>query len=125
MRRALAIQLIINKEFGPRARTRTRLQGSFIIEELTDLVEEAVLTEFRAHLRARRRARRDGAHVPALQDPGRVAATTRRSSTTARCPIIGVNTFLDPEGSPTVTPPEVIRATTEEKEYAIAARDAF
>jgi methylmalonyl-CoA mutase len=40
-------------------------------------------------------------------------------------PIIGVNTFLDPKGSPTVQPPEVIRATKDEKEYAIAARDAF
>jgi isobutyryl-CoA mutase len=40
-------------------------------------------------------------------------------------PIIGVNTFLDPKGSPTVEPPEVIRATTEEKDYAITARDAF
>jgi methylmalonyl-CoA mutase len=40
-------------------------------------------------------------------------------------PIVGVNTFLDPEGSPTVTPAEVIRATGEEKDYAIAARDAF
>ena len=40
-------------------------------------------------------------------------------------PLIGVNTFLDPKGSPTVTPPEVIRATTEEKDYSIVARDAF
>jgi methylmalonyl-CoA mutase len=40
-------------------------------------------------------------------------------------PLIGVNTFLDPKGSPTVQPPEVIRATREEKLYAIAARDAF
>jgi methylmalonyl-CoA mutase len=40
-------------------------------------------------------------------------------------PIIGVNTFLDPQGSPTVTPPEVIRATKDEKDYAIGARDAF
>ena len=61
VRRALAIQLIINRELGL-ARTRTP-QGSFIIDELTDLVEEAVLNEFHSSERARRRARRHGADV--------------------------------------------------------------
>jgi methylmalonyl-CoA mutase len=42
-----------------------------------------------------------------------------------RLPIVGVNTFVDPNGSPTMTPPEVIRATPVEKDYAIASRDAF
>ena len=72
VRRAMAIQLIINKEWGL-AKNENPNQGSFIIEELTDLVEEAVLKEFEAHLRARRRARRDGDRLPARQDPGRVA----------------------------------------------------
>jgi hypothetical protein len=84
VRRAVAIQLIINREWGL-ARTRTPWQGSFIIDELTDLVEEAVLQGVRAHLRARRRARRDGDRLPARQDPGRVDATTSTRSTTARC----------------------------------------
>jgi methylmalonyl-CoA mutase len=73
VRRAMAIQLIINKELG-QAKNENPLQGSFLIEELTDLVEEAVYAEFRAPVRARRRAGRDGDDVPARQDPGRVAA---------------------------------------------------
>ena len=75
MRRAMAIQLIINREWGL-AKNENPNQGAFIIDELTDLVEEAVLKEFEAHRRARRRARRDGDRLPARQDPGRVAATT-------------------------------------------------
>ena len=73
VRRALAIQLIINREWGL-AMNENPNQGSFIIDELTDLVEEAVLAEFDAHQRARRRARRDGDRLPARQDPGRVDA---------------------------------------------------
>jgi methylmalonyl-CoA mutase len=69
VRRAMAIQLIINKELGL-AKNENPLQGSFIIEELTDLVEEAVLTEFDRITRARRRARRHGDHVPAQSHPG-------------------------------------------------------
>ena len=72
VRRAMAIQLIINREWGL-AKNENPNQGSFIIEELTDLVEEAVLKEFEAICRARRRARRDGDRLPARQDPGRVA----------------------------------------------------
>ena len=73
MRRALAIQLIINREWGL-AMNENPLQGSFIVDELTDLVEEAVLAEFEADQRARRGARRDGDRLPARQDPGRVDA---------------------------------------------------
>ena len=73
VRRALAIQLIINREWGL-AMNENPLQGSFIIDELTDLVEEAVLKEFDAHQRARRRARRDGDRLPARPHPGRVDA---------------------------------------------------
>ena len=73
VRRAMAIQLIINREWGL-AKNENPNQGSFIIDELTDLVEEAVLKEFEAICRARRRARRDGDRLPARQDPGRVDA---------------------------------------------------
>ena len=73
VRRALAIQLIINREWGL-AMNENPLQGSFIVEELTDLVEEAVLRRVRGDQRARRGARRDGDRLPARQDPGRVHA---------------------------------------------------
>ena len=70
VRRAMAIQLIINREWGL-AKNENPNQGAFIIDELTELVEEAVLEEFEKHRRARRRARRDGDRLPARQDPGR------------------------------------------------------
>ena len=73
VRRALAIQLIINREWGL-AVNENPLQGSFIIDELTDLVEEAVLDRVRPDQRARRGARRDGDRLPARPDPGRVDA---------------------------------------------------
>jgi methylmalonyl-CoA mutase len=73
VRRAMAIQLIINREWGL-AKNENPNQGAFIIEELTELVEEAVLSEFEAHCRARRRAGRHGDGLPARQDPGRVHA---------------------------------------------------
>lgn len=123
VRRALAIQLIINKEFGL-AKNENPTQGSFIVEELTDLVEAAVLNEFRsiserggvlgAMERMYQRSK--------IQEESLYYETLKHNGT---LPIIGVNTFLDPKGSPTVSPPEVIRATTEEKNYAIEARDAF
>ena len=77
VRRAMAIQLIINREWGL-AKNENPNQGAFIIDELTELVEEAVLKEFETHRRARRRARRDGDRLPARQDPGRVAALRAR-----------------------------------------------
>ena len=82
VRRALAIQLIINREWGL-AKNENPNQGSFIIEELTDLVEEAVLAGIRAHRRARRRAGRDGDRLSARQDSGRVDALRACASTTA------------------------------------------
>ena len=84
VRRAVAIQMIINKELGLNF-SENPWQGSFIVDKLTDIVEEAVYKEFEAHQRARRRAGRDGHHVPARQDPGRVACTTSTRSTTAVC----------------------------------------
>jgi methylmalonyl-CoA mutase len=123
VRRALAIQLVINKEFGL-SKNENPTQGSFIIEELTDLVENAVLTEFRAI------SERGGVlgamermyQRSKIQEESLYYETQKHDGS---LPIIGVNTFLDPQGSPTVTPPEVIRATKDEKDYAIGARDAF
>jgi methylmalonyl-CoA mutase len=123
VRRALAIQLVINKEFGL-SKNENPIQGSFIVEELTDLVEAAVLAEFRAI------SERGGVlgamermyQRSKIQDESLYYETLKHSGA---LPLIGVNTFLDPKGSPTVQPPEVIRAGTDEKEYAITARDAF
>ena len=117
VRRALAIQLIINKELGLNT-NENPLQGSFIIEELTDLVEDAVLEEFRAI------SRRGGVlgAMERMYQRGKIQDESLHYETlkhTGDLPIVGVNTFLDPQGSPTITPGEVIRATTEEKEYAI------
>ena len=73
VRRALAIQMIITKEWGL-AVNENPLQGAFVVDELTDLVETAVLAEFDRDLRARGRARSDGDRLPARPDPGRVDA---------------------------------------------------
>jgi methylmalonyl-CoA mutase len=123
VRRALAIQLIINREWGL-AMNENPLQGSYIVDELTDLVEEAVLLEFD---RISERggvlgAMETGYQRGRIQDESMLYEQRKHDGT---LPIIGVNTFLDPKGSPTVEPPEVIRATEDEKTYAIAARDAF
>ncbi len=117
VRRAMAIQLIINKELGL-ATNQNPLQGSFIIEELTDLVEEAVLADFdriterggvlgaMETMYQRNKIQEESMHYEMLKHTGEL-------------PIIGVNTFLSSKGSPTILPAEVIRATTEEKEYQI------
>jgi methylmalonyl-CoA mutase len=113
VRRAVAIQMIINHELGL-AKNENPLQGSFIIEELTDLVEEAVLTEFdkiterggvlgaMETMYQRSKIQEESLHYEMLKHTGEF-------------PIIGVNTFLSKDGSPTVIPEEVIRATEEEK----------
>ncbi len=123
VRRAMAIQLIINRELGS-AKTENFIQGSFAIEALTNLVEDAVLTEF-----------------DRLTDRGGVLGAMERmyqrnkiqeesmvyemQKSTGELPLIGVNTFLNIIGSTTVTPGEVIRSTTEEKEQQIANLQAF
>ena len=117
VRRAMAIQLIINRELGL-AKNENPLQGSFIIEELTDLVEEAVLTEFD---RITERGGVLGAmetmyQRSQIQEESLYYETLKHNGD---YPIIGVNTFLSSKGSPTIVPAEVIRATTEEKEYQI------
>jgi len=117
VRRAMAIQLIINKELGL-AKNENPLQGSFIIEELTDLVEEAVLTEFD---RLTERGGVLGA-METMYQRGKIQEESLYYETlkhTGEYPIIGVNTFLSSKGSPTIIPQEVIRATSEEKEYQI------
>lgn len=117
VRRAMAIQLIINKELGL-AKNENPLQGSFIIEELTDLVEEAVLLEFD---RITERGGVLGA-METMYQRGKIQEESLYYETlkhTGEFPIIGVNTFLSSKGSPTILPREVIRATTEEKEYQI------
>ncbi len=117
VRRAMAIQLIINKELGL-AKNENPIQGSFIIEELTDLVEDAVLQEFD-------RITERGGVLGAMETMYQRSKIQEESlyyetlKHTGEFPIIGVNTFLSSKGSPTVIPAEVIRATEEEKQYQI------
>jgi methylmalonyl-CoA mutase len=121
VRRAMAIQLIINRELGL-AKNENPLQGSFIIDELTDLVEEAVLTEFD-------RITERGGVLGAMETMYQRSKIQEESlyyetlKHTGEFPIIGVNTFLSSKGSPTVLPKEVIRATEEEKQYQIHMLD--
>ncbi|MFV8357021.1 methylmalonyl-CoA mutase family protein [Flavobacterium sp. XS1P32] len=117
VRRAMAIQLIINKELGL-AKNENPIQGAFIIEELTDLVEAAVLLEFD-------RITERGGVLGAMETMYQRSKIQEESlyyetlKHTGEFPIIGVNTFLSSKGSPTVIPAEVIRATEEEKQYQI------
>jgi len=123
VRRAMAIQHIINKELG-QAKNENPIQGAFIIEELTDLVEAAVLAEFKRisdrggvlgameRMYQRSKIQEESLYYEQLKHSGEM-------------PIVGVNTFLSDEGSPTVIPREVIRSTKEEREYAISSKEAF
>ncbi|GAB4278492.1 MAG: methylmalonyl-CoA mutase family protein [Marinilabiliales bacterium] len=117
VRRAMAIQMIINHELGL-AKNQNPLQGAFIIEELTDLVEEAVMMEFD-------RLTERGGVLGAMETMYQRSKIQEESlyyetlKHTGELPIMGVNTFLSSKGSPTVIPGEVIRATKEEKEYQI------
>lgn len=121
VRRAMAIQLIINKELGL-AKNENPIQGAFIIEELTDLVEAAVLEEFD-------RITERGGVLGAMETMYQRSKIQEESmhyemlKHTGEFPIIGVNTFLSSKGSPTVLPAEVIRATEEEKQAQIATKD--
>lgn len=118
VRRAIAIQLIINNELGL-AKNQNPNQGSFIIEELTDLVEEAVLIEFD---RISERGGVLGAMETAYQR-GKIQEESmyyEHQKHTGELPIIGVNTFLSSTGSPILIPAEVIRSTETEKQYQIS-----
>ncbi len=123
VRRAVAIQMIINHELGL-AKNENPMQGSFIIEELTDLVEEAVMMEFdriterggvlgaMETMYQRNKIQEESLHYEMLKHTGEL-------------PIIGVNTYLGRDGSPTIQPGEVIRSTTAEKNNQIATRDGL
>ncbi|HEY5465323.1 MAG TPA: methylmalonyl-CoA mutase family protein [Hanamia sp.] len=123
VRRAMAIQLIINRELGT-AKNENPNQGSFLIEELTDLVEEAVMEEFNRiserggvlgameRMYQRNKIQEESLYYEALKNNGEL-------------PIVGVNTFLNKEGSPTILPAEVIRSTKEEKDLQIKNVKAF
>jgi methylmalonyl-CoA mutase len=123
VRRAMAIQLIINQELGT-AKNENPIQGAFFIEELTDLVEEAVLMEFdriterggvlgaMERMYQRNKIQEESLYYESLKHAGQY-------------PIVGVNTFLNKNGSPTTIPAEVIRSTTDEKEFQIKSVEAF
>ncbi len=117
VRRAMAIQLIINHELGL-SKNQNPLQGAFIIEELTDLVEEAIMAEFD---RITERGGVLGA-METMYQRSKIQEESlyyERLKHSGKLPIMGVNTFLSSKGSPTVTPGEVIRATETEKEHQI------
>ncbi|MEZ4829466.1 MAG: methylmalonyl-CoA mutase family protein [Bacteroidia bacterium] len=117
VRRAMAIQMIINHELGL-TKNQNPLQGAFIIEELTDLVEEAVMVEFD---RITERGGVLGA-METMYQRGKIQEESMYYESlkhSGELPIIGVNTFLSDDGSPTLIPNEVIRSTTEEKEQQI------
>jgi methylmalonyl-CoA mutase len=123
VRRAMAIQLIINRELGT-AKNENPNQGSFLIEELTDLVEETVLTEFK---RLTERGGVLGA-MERMYQRNKIQEESmfyEHQKHTGEFPIVGVNTFLSKNGSPTIIPTEVIRSTTEEKEFQISTLNAF
>ena len=120
-----ARELIINKELGL-AKNENPLQGSFIIEELTDLVEERACPGLRAGVLSEfdRITERGGVlgAMETMYQRSRIQEESLYYETlkhTGEYPIIGVNTFLSSKGSPTVLPKEVIRATEEEKEAQI------
>lgn len=123
VRRAMAIQLIINKELGT-ATTENFIQGSFVVEELTRLVEEAVWAEFdriterggvlasMERMYQRNKIQEESLHYESRKHSGAL-------------PVIGVNTFLNSKGSPTVLPGEVIRSNEAEKDRQILSVEAF
>jgi methylmalonyl-CoA mutase len=123
VRRAMAIQLIINRELGS-AKTENFMQGSFALEQMTELVEEAVMVEFD---RLNERGGVLGA-MERMYQRNKIQEESMHYETqkhTGELPLIGVNTFLNKSGSPTVLPGEVIRSNTEEKEQQIANLQAF
>jgi methylmalonyl-CoA mutase len=123
VRRAMAIQLIINKELGT-ATSENFIQGSFVVEELTRLVEEAVWAEFdriterggvlasMERMYQRNKIQEESLHYESLKHSGAL-------------PVIGVNTFLNSKGSPTILPGEVIRSNAVEKDQQIRSVEAF
>lgn len=123
VRRAMAIQLILTKEFGV-GKCHNPTQGSFIYDELTDLVEEAVLHEFDS-------LSRRGGVLGAMEKQYQRHRIQTESlkyemlKANGELPIIGINTFLGSEGSPDYEHIEVIRATEEEKQEQICSTREF
>ena len=123
MRRALAIQLIISEELGL-AKNQNPLQGSFIIEELTDLVEEAVLVEFdRINSRGGVLGAMERQYQRTKIQEESLYYEQRKES--GAYPVVGVNTFISKQGSPFVLPEKLIRSTDEDKNRQIANVRAF
>jgi methylmalonyl-CoA mutase len=124
VRRALAIQLVIQRELGL-ARAENPLQGSFVVNELTRLVEDAVLREFE------RISTRGG--VPGAMETGYLRSRIQEESLayeelkeSGELPVIGVNTFLPTDGGDVETaPPPVVRSSLEEKESQIRSLRQF
>ncbi|MFD1861852.1 fused isobutyryl-CoA mutase/GTPase IcmF [Planococcus chinensis] len=125
VRRAMAIQMIITKEHGL-SKNENPLQGAFIIEEMTQLVEEAVLTEFD-------RINDRGGVLGAMETQyqrGKIQEESmfyEMKKHTGELPIIGVNTYLNPnpQSDDDINAMEIARATKEEKETQIANLRAF
>ncbi|MBO6524142.1 MAG: methylmalonyl-CoA mutase family protein [Balneolaceae bacterium] len=123
VRRALAIQMIINKELGT-AKNENINQGSFFVDELTDLVEEAILTEFD---RITERGGVLGA-MESMYQRGKIQGESlyyESQKHSGELPIIGVNTFFGKESEEENKPIELIRSTEEEKKQQITNLEAF
>jgi methylmalonyl-CoA mutase len=123
LRRAMAIQIIINKEWGL-AKNENPNQGAFVIEELTDLVEEAVLAEFE---RISERggvlgAMETGYQRGKIQEQSLLYETRKHDGS---LPIVGVNTFLDPDAAPVPATPDLQRSSEAEKKSQIKNLASF
>lgn len=123
VRRALAIQLIINREWGV-AKCENPSQGSFLIEELTDLVEEAVLQEFEriAERGGVLGAMETGYQRGKIQEESLYYEQLKHDGT---LPIIGVNTFRNPHGDPTPQTLELARSSDDEKQSQLSRLAEF
>jgi methylmalonyl-CoA mutase len=123
VRRALAIQLILNREYGL-LRTENIWQGSYLVEELTDLVEEAVLQEFE------RLSERGGVlgAMELMYQRSRIQEESmlyEQKKHSGELPIIGVNTFLDPSQTGAVQVVELVRASEEDKQAQLDGLQAL
>ncbi|NND72806.1 MAG: methylmalonyl-CoA mutase family protein [Rhodothermales bacterium] len=123
VRRAMAIQLIINKELGL-AKNENPLQGAYIVDELTDLVEEAVLAEFR---RLDDRGGVLGA-METMYQRGKIQEESlfyEHKKHSGELPVVGINTFIGTEGETDAKPVVLMRSTTDEKDRQIKNLRAF
>jgi methylmalonyl-CoA mutase len=123
VRRAMAIQMIINREWGL-AKNENPSQGAFIIEELTELLEEAVLAEFEkiAERGGVLGAMETGYQRGKIQDESMHYEMLKH---TGELPIIGVNTFRNPKGDEVLESLELARSTEEEKQSQLQRLNDF